>query len=228
MVSMPHSAPPRSSIYQHPLAYLVGLEGVALMRAFAGEFDHEFTLARLAELRLLLDTADALGDGAEIPPMSSVAGYDGWAANYDDPGNGLFATEELAVRAILDRFPAGVAVDAACGTGRHAAYLAQHRHQVWASTRRARCWILPGPRCRKGGSSSRTSIMVRSCQELLRIETADEVPTGSTPRSTPRPGEPSDFWSLHAWAPEATKAAYRDQPILIVWDFELADGQSGV
>jgi hypothetical protein len=36
-------------IYQHPLAYLLGLEGIALMRGFCGEFDREFTLARLAE-----------------------------------------------------------------------------------------------------------------------------------------------------------------------------------
>jgi len=37
-------------IYQHPLAYLLGLEGVALLHAFAGEYDREFTEARLAEV----------------------------------------------------------------------------------------------------------------------------------------------------------------------------------
>jgi hypothetical protein len=26
-------------VYQHPMSYLLGLEGVALLRAFAGEFD---------------------------------------------------------------------------------------------------------------------------------------------------------------------------------------------
>jgi hypothetical protein len=36
-------------IYQHPLAYLLGLEGVALLRAFDGEYGREFTEARLAE-----------------------------------------------------------------------------------------------------------------------------------------------------------------------------------
>lgn len=44
-------------IYQHPLAYLLGLEGVALMRAFAGEYDRAFTEARFAEVRALLDRA---------------------------------------------------------------------------------------------------------------------------------------------------------------------------
>jgi len=121
---------PRPSIYQHPLAYLIGLEGVALMRAFAGEFDRQFTDARLAEVRRLLDAAAVLGEGTEIAPMSPVAGYDGWAALYDDPENGLFAIEEPVVHPILDRLPTGIAVDAACGTGRHAAYLEQRGHQV--------------------------------------------------------------------------------------------------
>ena len=44
-------------VYAHPLAYLLGVEGVALLRAFAGEYDREFTAARLAEVRRLLDSA---------------------------------------------------------------------------------------------------------------------------------------------------------------------------
>ena len=35
-------------IYQHPLAYLLGLEGVALLHAFAGDYDREFTQAGMA------------------------------------------------------------------------------------------------------------------------------------------------------------------------------------
>lgn len=41
----------RAVIYQHPLAYLLGLEGVALLRTFAGDFDREFGEARIAEIR---------------------------------------------------------------------------------------------------------------------------------------------------------------------------------
>ncbi len=41
-------------IYQHPLAYLLGLEGIALLRAWAGDFDKDFVDARLAEVRALL------------------------------------------------------------------------------------------------------------------------------------------------------------------------------
>ena len=41
-------------IYQHPLAYLLGIEGVALLRAWAGDHDREFVHARLADVRRLL------------------------------------------------------------------------------------------------------------------------------------------------------------------------------
>jgi hypothetical protein len=44
-------------IYQHPLAYLLGIEGAALMHAFNGDYDRDFTQARLAEVRAMLDAA---------------------------------------------------------------------------------------------------------------------------------------------------------------------------
>jgi hypothetical protein len=44
----------------------------------------------------------------------------GGAAFYDAPGNELIDIEQPIVREILDGLPVGVAVDAACGTGRHA------------------------------------------------------------------------------------------------------------
>jgi hypothetical protein len=40
-------------IYQDPLAYLLGLEGIALLDAWAGDHDRAFTDARLAEIRRL-------------------------------------------------------------------------------------------------------------------------------------------------------------------------------
>ena len=49
--------------YQQPLAYLLGIEGVALLRAFAGDFDREFGDARVAAIRRLLDTPELGGDG---------------------------------------------------------------------------------------------------------------------------------------------------------------------
>ena len=117
-------------IYQHPLAYLLGLEGIALLRAFSGEYDREFTLARFREIQKLLESPDALGAGTEARPISTRDAYDSWAPLYDDQPNQLLEIEEPIVREILDGLPIGVALDAACGTGRHAAYLASLGHTV--------------------------------------------------------------------------------------------------
>lgn len=44
-------------IYQHSLAYLLGLEGLALLRAWVGDedFDERFVRERFAAVRALLD-----------------------------------------------------------------------------------------------------------------------------------------------------------------------------
>ena len=117
-------------IYQHPLAYLLGLEGIALLHAYAGEYDREFTEARLAEIRALLNTDLELGDGATAHRVSTLAGYRGWAPSYDSPGNQLIDIEQPIVREILASLSVGNALDAACGSGRHAAYLASLGHTV--------------------------------------------------------------------------------------------------
>ena len=117
-------------IYQHPLAYLVGLEGIALLRSFSGVYDREFTLARLDEVRALLDSAEELGAGVEAHPITTRQGYARWAPFYDEPGNQLLELEQPVVREILAGLPVGVALDAACGTGRHTAYLASLGHEV--------------------------------------------------------------------------------------------------
>jgi len=125
------SRPPVSRvIYQHPLAYLLGLEGIALLRAFAGEYDREFTLARIRDIRVLLDAKDELGEGVDETPVTMNEGYAQWAPTYDEPGNALLEVEEPIVRGILAALPVGVALDAACGTGRHSAYLASLGHKV--------------------------------------------------------------------------------------------------
>ena len=58
------------------------------------------------------------------------AQYAAWAAEYDAPGNPMVMAEEPVVRGLVARYPIGVALDAACGTGRHAAYLASLGHEV--------------------------------------------------------------------------------------------------
>jgi SAM-dependent methyltransferase len=115
-------------IYQHPLAYLLGLEGIALLRAFSGEYDHDFTRARFEDVRKLLDLE--LGEGVKARPITTREGYALWAPFYDEPGNQLLEIEQPIVCEILDGLPVGTALDAACGTGRHTEYLASLGHGV--------------------------------------------------------------------------------------------------
>src|SRR5690242_21842752 len=116
--------------YQRALAYLLGLEGLALLRAFTGEHDRDFTEARISEIRRLLDTPSLIVPGVMVERVDTVAGYQVWSATYDRPGNGLFADEQSIVHGILDELPVGTALDAACGTGRHTGYLSALGHRV--------------------------------------------------------------------------------------------------
>ena len=117
-------------IYQRPLAYLLALEGVALLRAHAGEHDDEFIAARIAEIRGLLDDPALDTDLVPAGHTDTVTGYGVWSATYDQPGNGLFDVERPILREIVDPLPAGVALDAACGTGRLTEYLVERGHRV--------------------------------------------------------------------------------------------------
>ncbi|MGP9843681.1 class I SAM-dependent methyltransferase [Brachybacterium sp. 107] len=119
-----------ATIHQHPLAYLLGLDGVALMRAFAGEYDRAFTEARIAEVRDLLDRADELGPGADVPPLPVVGGYDGWAETYGCEDNGSFPMRDDVLAPMLDALTPGRVVDAACGTGAVTQQLVDRGHDV--------------------------------------------------------------------------------------------------
>ncbi|MHA6765673.1 class I SAM-dependent methyltransferase [Streptacidiphilus sp. PAMC 29251] len=119
--------------YLSPLAYLLGLEGAALLRGLReGTGDAAFVDARITEIRTLLaDHALSTAEGVEATPgsISTGAVYQDWAPSYDGP-NSMIELEEPLVRAILADLPVGTALDAACGTGRHAAHLAELGHQV--------------------------------------------------------------------------------------------------
>jgi SAM-dependent methyltransferase len=118
-------------IYQDPLAYLLGLEGIALLDAWAGDHDREFTQTRLAEIRRLLDDEKLRGRGVLAERVGTVTAYQQWSAGYDaEAGGGLFSADEPVVAEYLTGRPPGVALDAACGTGRFAEFLARRGHQV--------------------------------------------------------------------------------------------------
>jgi ubiquinone/menaquinone biosynthesis C-methylase UbiE len=116
-----------------PLAYLLGLEGVALLRGMRdGTGDQAFVEARIAEIRELLadpTLLEAEGVDAVAGGISTEEVYNGWAESYDGP-NSMIDFEQPLVREILAALPVGTALDAACGTGRHAAYLAELGHRV--------------------------------------------------------------------------------------------------
>ncbi|OAH12632.1 class I SAM-dependent methyltransferase [Streptomyces jeddahensis] len=121
-------------IYEHPLAYLLGLEGIALLRSFTGEGgrefgDREFVDSRIAEMRKLLHDESLAGAAVEVARVSTVDGYRIWSETYDGP-NSAFAFDEPVVKEIVAELPKGVALDAACGTGRIGALLAEQGHQV--------------------------------------------------------------------------------------------------
>ncbi|HEY1626883.1 MAG TPA: hypothetical protein VGG16_24110 [Streptosporangiaceae bacterium] len=103
-------------IYQDPLAYLTGLEGIALLNAWAGDHGRDFTDARLAEIRRLLDDEKLRDRGVLAERVSSVTAYEQESAGYDADG-GLFPFDEPVVAEWLDGREPGVALDAACGTG---------------------------------------------------------------------------------------------------------------
>jgi SAM-dependent methyltransferase len=316
------AAEPRTTdapvIYQHPLAYLLGLEGIALLQAFSGAHDRQFTLDRFSEIQALLDSADEFGEGIEVVPITTAEAYDSWAPSYDEPGNQMIEIEGPIVREILDGLPVGVALDAACGTGRHSVYLASLGHVVigtdtspqmlaralnrvpagefyeadlhdvpladdsvdlvvcglavmhvpdlaramaeftrvlrpnghlvisdsrgFAGDRR-----LPVASVRPNGElgympiyGHRTSDHLRAALPLgLQVRRCEEptVPSpllredGTSIHDGVRfpdyvPGEPFSIWQLHARAIEATNAAWRDKPSVIVWHFQLSpDGR---
>ena len=82
----------------------------------------------------LLAAAAELAEGEkewfEAPLQDASAGYAAWSASYDEPGNPVVAIEGDALRELFIALRPGYALDAACGTGRHALTLEQLGHGV--------------------------------------------------------------------------------------------------
>lgn len=107
---------------------LLGIEGLALLRHLYDGTDAEAD-RRVAEVREIVgDSAFAVSEMmSEVDPR---AGYGAWSDTYDEPGNPIIALEEPVVWSLVESVPSGLALDAACGTGRHALHLAELGHQV--------------------------------------------------------------------------------------------------
>src|SRR4051794_39740257 len=97
--------------------YLLAVQGLAMIRTCLTEPAQ--ARPRVAEIRRILDE---LADSPEIPltGYDVPEGYTRWADRYDGP-NPAIAREQPIVHGILAGLAPGRALDAACGTGRHAA-----------------------------------------------------------------------------------------------------------
>jgi len=111
--------------------FLVAVEGLALFRTLV-EGGDETAEARIDEVRRIVGSEEesTYGLGTDIPEFDASTGYAEWSTTYDRPGNPLISVEQPVVWALLDAFPAGRALDAACGTGRHSAHLVERGHDV--------------------------------------------------------------------------------------------------
>jgi len=110
--------------------FVLGLEGLAILRAWMADPATVKTRARK-----IVEMAGQIEEAPWTNPMAATertvtAGYAEWAAIYDSSDNPMLLAEEPVVRGLLERYPVGAALDAACGTGRHAAYLASLGHSV--------------------------------------------------------------------------------------------------
>jgi SAM-dependent methyltransferase len=107
---------------------LVGVEGLALLRHLYDGTDDDAD-RRIAEVRRLLED-DAYSETELTSEADARTGYGAWSSSYDEPGNPIIALEEPAVWSLVDDLPPGRALDAACGTGRHARHLVGRGHEV--------------------------------------------------------------------------------------------------
>jgi SAM-dependent methyltransferase len=111
--------------------YVLGTQGLALLRSWLVA-DERWLGSRIAEIASLAGVPEAgpLRIRFEVADLDVRAGYARWSTSYDAAPNPLIRVEEPVVRAMIDRTTAGDALDAACGTGRHAAYLCARGHRV--------------------------------------------------------------------------------------------------
>jgi SAM-dependent methyltransferase len=104
--------------------FTLGFEGLALLRGLVDGSDERMA-ARIEEVRKIVARMDdprfAVGlDAEELDPRT---GYAASAPGYDNVANPLIEAEHPIVERLVADVPAGRALDAACGTGRHAKHL---------------------------------------------------------------------------------------------------------
>jgi ubiquinone/menaquinone biosynthesis C-methylase UbiE len=107
--------------------YVLGVAGLAVYRTWLVA-DPARAAARMHDLERLVAAAPSMP--VDAPAFDVVEGYGRWAASYDATPNPLIDAEQPIVHAMIDAVPPGVALDAACGTGRHTHHLVARGHRV--------------------------------------------------------------------------------------------------
>ena len=111
----------------HAAHYFAGIVGTSIVRRWYE--DGAFNEVRLQELADLIAGRHEFPHSLVLQPQEHdlLDGYARWAETYDGP-NPLIEAEEPHVHAALAPLlgPGVRALDAACGTGRHAAHMAAH------------------------------------------------------------------------------------------------------
>jgi ubiquinone/menaquinone biosynthesis C-methylase UbiE len=109
---------------------LLGVEGGALLRRVV-DGDDDFVAERVAAIRRLAERVEGgRSKAVAVPELDVEDGYAAWAPIYDQMPNALIRAEEPLVDEALAQVRAGRALDAACGTGRHAARLVASGHRT--------------------------------------------------------------------------------------------------
>lgn len=109
--------------------YFAAVAGMAAMRRCLT--DPSAVRSRLDDVRGVVDGLDEFPHNVVVPVVEYgvAAGYEAWAPRYDGP-NPAVEADEREVHGILSALSGEVALDAACGTGRHSAYLCERGFDV--------------------------------------------------------------------------------------------------
>lgn len=229
--------------YLSPLGYLLGVEGVALLRGFReGTADRAFVEERIGEIRQLL--ADpGLAAGVEASGAIGVDEvYRDWAPHYDEP-NTMIDLEEPAVRRILLPLADDSVDVVVCGLalaylpalgpafGEFARVLRPGGQLVVSDAHLLLSYLRPTLTHRAAGGAAAVlaeyhrplsdylgtalplGFQVRHCEELSPRR-------GTGPRSAPDPSVTDLSWELLRRCPGAAEVALGGSPTVVVWHFQ--------
>ena len=191
---------------QHDLReFLVGIQGLAILRHWGT--DAAVVAARAANAARLAAGPPVATDSAMVAfhEVPVGQGYAAIAPDYDTTPNVIVETEETAVRGLLERLPPGRALDAACGTGRHAAWLAGRGHRVLGVDRSAAMLSVAAS---KVTAEPLAGLTVRGCLEPCWTEATVAAQRWAAP------------------VPAAARQALVGLPMILIWKLER-DGGAG-